>query len=120
MISNFVKIFSIVFLIFFNNEAKSNININKFDQRELSNYLSAIIALNNENNVESLKFFKSSKNLKDKHYEFFKKYISSLVLNQNVKSAIQEIKIQKNKEKTNFFEANLLLAIDSVQKKKFF
>ncbi len=119
MISNFVKIFSIVFLIFFNNEAKSNININKFDQRELSNYLSAIIALNNENNVESLKFFKSSKNLKDKHYEFFKKYISSLVLNQNVKSAIQEIKIQKNKKKTNFFEANLLLAIDSVQKKNF-
>ncbi len=120
MISNYFKIFSILIIFIFPNEAKSKNNyINEFDSRELSNYLSAIIALNNEKNEISLEFFKSSKNLKNKHDQFFKKYIFSLVLNQNVKGAIQELKLQKNKKKIDFFEAYLLLAIDSIQKKDF-
>ena len=60
-----------------------------------------------------------SKNLKNKHNEYFEKYIYSLVLNQNVKSAIQEIKIHKNTKKTNFFASYLLLAVDSMQKKNY-
>ena len=51
MISNYLKIFSIVFLLIFSNEAKSkNTYNNEFNLRELSNYLSGIIALDNENN----------------------------------------------------------------------
>ncbi len=120
MISNYLKIFSILFIFFFTDEVKSNnTNSNEFNARELSSYLSAIIALDNENNEDSLKYFKSSKNLRDKHFEYFKKYISSLVLNHNVKGAIQEIKIEKNEKKKDFFESYLLLAIDSFQKKKF-
>ena len=94
MISNYLKIFLILIVFFFSNEAKSKTTTNNdFDPRELSNYLSAIISQDNENNEEALKYFKSSKNLKNKHNEYFEKYIYSLVLNQNVKSAIQEIKI---------------------------
>ncbi len=120
MISNYLKIFSILFIFFFTNEVKSkNTNSNEFNARELSSYLSAIVALDNESNEDSLKYFKSSKNLRDKHFAYFKKYISSLVLNHNVKGAIQEIKIEKNEKKKDFFESNLLLAIDSFQKKKF-
>ncbi len=120
MISNYLKIFSIVFLLTFSNEAKSkNTNNNEFNSRELSNYLSGIIALDNENNEESLKYFRSSKNLKNKHGEYFKKYILSLVLNQDVKRAIQEIKIQNNKNKTDYFEFNLMMAIDNFQKKNY-
>ncbi len=120
MISNYLKIFSIVFLLIFSNEVKSkNTNNNEFNSRELSNYLSGIIALNNENNEESLKYLKSSKNLKNWHNEYFKKYILSLVLNYDVKRAIQEIKMQNNKNKTDYFESNLLMAIDNLQKKDF-
>ena len=120
MISNYLKIFLILIVFFFSNEAKSKTTANNdFDQRELSNYLSAIISQDNENNEESLKYFKSSKNLKNKHNEYFEKYIYSLVLNQNVKSAIQEIKIHKNTKKTNFFASYLLLAVDSMQKKNY-
>ena len=120
MISNYLKIFFILIVFFFSNEAKSKTTTNNdFDPRELSNYLSAIISQDNENNEESLKYFKSSKNLKNKHNEYFEKYIYSLVLNQNVKSAIQEIKIHKNTKKTNFFASYLLLAVDSMQKKNY-
>ncbi len=120
MIANYLKIFCILLLFFFPISAKSKVeNSIQFNERELSSYLSAVIAQNNENNKESLKFFKSSKNLKNKHDEYFKKYILSLVLNQNVKGAIQEIRIQKKSKKVNFFEADLLLLIDNLQKKKF-
>ena len=60
MISNYLKIFLILIVFFFSNEAKSKTTTNNdFDPRELSNYLSAIISQDNENNEESLKYFKS-------------------------------------------------------------
>ncbi len=36
-----------------------------------------------------------------------------------MKGAIQELKMQKDKKKIDFYEAYLLLAIDSIQKKDF-
>ena len=120
MISNIFKIFSIVLIFIFSNQAKSkSTNINEFEVRELSKYFSAIIALDNGNNEASLKYFKSSKNLKNKHDQYIKKYIFSLVLNQNVRGAIQEIKIYKKMKNVDFFESNLLMAIDSIQKKNY-
>ena len=118
MISNYLKTFCILLIFFFPVSAKSKVeNSIQFNQRELSSYLSAVIAQNNENNKDSLKFFRSSKNLKNKHDQYFKKYILSLVLNQNVKSAIQEIKVQKKRKNVDFFEADLLILIDNLQKK---
>ncbi len=120
MISNYFKIFSILLIFIFSIQVKSKANIsNEFNANELSKYFSAIIALDNDNNDDSLRYFKLSRNLKNKHSQYFKKYISSLVLNQKVKSAIQEIKIQKDIKKKDYFEANLLMAIDSLQKKKY-
>ena len=43
----------------------------------------------------------------------------SLVINRNIKTAIQEIKVQKRVKEVDFFESNLLLAIDNMQKKKY-
>ena len=120
MISNYFKIFSILLIFIFSIQVKSKANIsNEFKANELSKYFSAIIALDNDNNDDSLRYFKLSRNLKNKHSQYFKKYISSLVLNQKVKSAIQEIKIQKDIKKKDYFEANLLMAIDNLQKKKY-
>ena len=119
MISNYLKLISIVLLFIFPIQTKSKVvSMIEFEARDLSNYLSASIAQDNEKNEDSLKYFKSSKNLKNKHEEFFKRYILSLVLNHKVKTAIQEIKIRKNEKEINFFEADLLLLIDNLQKKK--
>ena len=42
-----------------------------------------------------------------------------MVLNQSIDRAFQEIKFLKNKNQSEFFEAQLLLLIDSINKKKF-
>ena len=120
MISNYFKVFFILFIFIFSNEVKSKTNENiKFRVSELSNYFSAVVAYGNQNNEQSLKYFKSSRNLLNKHEEYLRQYIFSLVLNQNVTRAIQEIKFSENKKNSIFFESYLLLFLDSIKKKDY-
>ena len=120
MIAKNFKIILIIFFIFFTFEVKSkNIYYKDFNSKDLSNYFSGVISHNNQKNEQALKYFKSSKQLLNKHEEYFKRLIFSLVLNQNVERAIQEIKFLRNKNQSKFFEAQLLLLIDSINKKNF-
>ena len=120
MIAKNLKIILTIFFIFFPLGVKSkNIYSKDFNSKELSNYFSGIISHNNQKNEQSLKYFKSSKQLLNKHDEYFRRLIFSLVLNQNVDRAIQEIKFLKNKKQSEFFEAQLILLIDSINKKNF-
>ena len=120
MIAKNFKIILIIFFIFFTFEVKSkNIYYKDFNSKDLSNYFSGVISHNNQKNEQALKYFKSSRQLLNKHEEYFKRLIFSLVLNQNVERAIQEIKFLRNKNQSKFFEAQLLLLIDSINKKKF-
>ena len=120
MIAKNLKIILTIFFIFFTFEVKSkNIDSNDFNSKDLSNYFSGVISYNNQKNEQALKYFKSSKQLLNKHEEYFKRLIFSLVLNQNVDRAIQEIKFLRNKNQSKFFEAQLLLLIDSINKKNF-
>ena len=120
MIAKNLKIILTIFFIFFPLGAKSkNIYSKDFNSKELSNYFSGIISHNNQKNEQALKYLKSSKQLLNKHDEYFKRLIFSLVLNQNVDRAIQEIKFLKNKKQSEFFEAQLILLIDSINKKNF-
>jgi len=120
MISNYFKVFFILFLFIFSSEAKSKNNQNiEFSRNELSNYFSAVISYGNQDNKRALKHFKSSRNLLNKHDEYLRQYIFSLVLNQNATRAIQEIKFSENKKNSNFFESYLLLILDSIKKKDY-
>ncbi len=120
MIAKNLKIILTIFFIFFPLGAKSkNIYSKDFNSKELSNYFSGIISQNNQKNEQALKYLKSSKQLLNKHDEYFRRLIFSLVLNQNVDRAIQEIKFLKNKKQSEFFEAQLILLIDSINKKNF-
>jgi len=120
MLSNYFKIIFIIFIFLFPNEVKTkNTNFKDFNSKQLSNYFSGIISHNNQKNEQALKYLKSSKQLLNQHEEYFRRLIFSLVLNQNVDRAFQEIKFLKNKNQSEFFEAQLLLLIDSINKKKF-
>ena len=120
MLSNYLKIIFIIFIFLFPNEVKTkNTNFKDFNSKQLSNYFSGIISHNNQKNEQALKYLKSSKQLLNQHEEYFRRLIFSLVLNQNVDRAFQEIKFLKNKNQSEFFEAQLLLLIDSINKKKF-
>ena len=120
MIKNKIKFFIFLTFILYQNFAYSKTSTdNDFNPRYLSNYLSAIISYNNENNSSSVKFFDASKNLINKHENYLKDYIFALVLNGEVEKALYQIKSTKNQQLKNFFEADLLLILDNFKKKKF-
>ena len=98
--------------------SKSKI-LNDFNSRYLSNYFSGIVAYENKDNSEALKYFKSSKFLIKQHDSYLERYIYSLVLEGNVQQATNEIKQNLTENNSKFFEAHLLLAIDSLKKKKY-
>ena len=93
---------------------------NNFNQKYLSSYFSALLSYDNQNNQKALKYFNSSKFLLNKHDNFLREYIFSLVENGELSKAIKQIKLSKNKNSSKFFEAKLLLVIDDMKKKKNF
>ena len=109
----------LLFLLYQTNLYSKATQTNEFNQKYLSSYFSALVSYDNQNNDAALKFFNSSKSLMKKHDNFLKEYVFSLVLDGQVKKAIDQIKISKNEQNSNFFEANLLLTLDSFKKKKF-
>ena len=118
MLIKFFKLFLI--LLFYQNPLYSKSkNLNDFNSHHLSNYFSGLVAYENNDNFKALKFFESSKYLIKKHNSYLKKYIYSLVLEGKVKHATNEIKKNLTKNNSNFFEAHLILALDSLKKKNF-
>ncbi len=113
----YFKIFVILFLILYQNIANSKTTDNNhFNQKYLSNYFSALISSNNNKNFEANKFFHSSRFLIKTHDNFLKEYVFSLILEGQVKRAINLIKYSNN---LNFFEANLLMTLENITKKKY-
>ena len=92
-------------------------SFNNFNSKNLSNYFSGIVAFENKENSLALDFFNSSKNLLNQHDPYLKKYIHSLVLDNKINQAINIIKTYEKKNNSNFFDAKLLLIIDSLKKK---
>jgi len=110
----------IVFALFYQNAVYSNItSFNDFKSKNLSNYFSGLVATENKNNSEALNFFNSSKILLNKHDPYLKRYVYSLVLENKIPQAINTIKINKDKKNSDFFEAYLLLILDSLKKSDF-
>ena len=98
--------------------SKSN-SLNELNSRYLANYFSGIVAYENKNNTEALKFFKSSKILINKHDSYLKRYIYSLVLEGKVQQATNELKQNFGKNNSDFFEAYLLISLDYLKKGNF-
>ena len=86
MISKFIKIFFILMIFFFAKQANSKVTNNDLNENELTNYLSAIISYDNQQNQASLSYFNSSKALVKKRDNYLRKYIFSLAINQKVKN----------------------------------
>lgn len=118
MLVKFFKLF-LILLLYQNPLYSKNTSLNDFNARYLSNYFSGIVAYENLDNTEALKFFNSSKILIKQHDAYLERYVFSLVLDGKVKKAINQVKQSSTKNNSNFFQANLLLAVDSLKKKNF-
>ena len=115
-----LKLILFIIIYLYQTQAFSKASEEKdFNPKYLSNYLSAIISQNNQNNEESVRFFNSSKILINDHENYLKKYVLALVVNTEVKKSINLVRENIGKKNSNFFEAKLLLLIDNIKKKNF-
>ena len=109
--------FVLILLLFYQTPLYSKSNsFEDFDSKNLSKYFSGIVAFENKDNSAALDFFNSTKILIDTHDPYLKRYVFSLVLENKVSQAINIIKQNKDKNNTSFFDAYLLLLIDSLKK----
>ena len=95
--------------------SKSN-SFDEFNSKNLSKYFSGIVASENKKNSEALDFFESSKILINQHDRYLERFVMSLVFEGKVAKAINVIKSNQKKKNSDFFEAYILLALDSLKK----
>ncbi|MDC3257290.1 hypothetical protein OAU30_00145 [Candidatus Pelagibacter sp.] len=91
-------------------------SFDEFNSKNLSKYFSGIVAFENKDNSKALNYFNASKILINRHEPYLKRFVMSLVLEDNVTQAINYIKANRKKNNTYFFEAYVLLALDSIKK----
>ena len=116
MVTKIYKIIFFCLFVFYQNILHSkSLESPVFNEKYLYNYFSALVALDKNQNYESLKFFNSSKYLKESHEPYIKKYIFSLIQSGKIKKAVNEIKTMKNEKFIDFFEAQLLLVLNSLK-----
>ncbi len=118
----FIKFLKLVLLIFISYQTplySKSATFNDFNSRDLSNYFSGIVAFENQDNSEALKFFNLTKVLINKHDNYLKRYINSLVLDTKVPQAINVLNNNINKSNSEFYDAYLILIVDSLKKNNF-
>ncbi len=119
MFLKFVKLLIIIFLSYQTPLYSKSATFNDFNSKDLSNYFSGIIAFENRDNSEALKFFNLTKVLINKHDSYLKRYVNSLVLDNKVPQAINLLNNNLNKSNSDFYDAYLILFIDSLKKNNF-
>ena len=77
MIFNLLKsFFTIIIFLLYQPPTYSKVTDNKeFNQRYLSNYFSALVSYDNQNNKKALKFFNLSKPVLRKHNNYLEEYV---------------------------------------------
>ena len=91
MYNNLIKILVILSVFYQTPVYSKSASFNDINSRDLTNYFSGIIAYENKNNTDALKFFNASKILINKHDSYLKRYVYSLVLENKVAQAINII-----------------------------
>ena len=116
MLNKLSKLIVILLVVYQTPVYSKSASFNEFNSRDLSNYFSGIIAFENKNNSDALKFFNSSRILLKKHDAYLSRYVYSLAHESNVAQAINVVKNSSNKNNIDFFDAYLLLIIDGLKK----
>jgi len=118
MLIKFFK-FALILLFYQSPLYSKSKTLNDFNLHHLSNYFSGIVAYENNDNSQALKFFKSSKSLIKQHDSYLENYVHTLVLEGKIQQATREIKQNLTEGNSNFFEAHLVLALDSLKRKNY-
>ena len=114
-----IKFILIISLLYQTPLYSKSTSFDDLSSKNLSKYFSGIVAYENKENSIALDFFNSSKILLNKHDPYLKRYIYSLVLENKISLAVNIVKNNYDKSNTNFFDAHLLLILDSLKKNDF-
>ena len=112
----YLKIILILLLFYQSPLYSKSTTFEDLDTKNITKYFSGIVAFENKNNLEALNFFNSSKTLLNEHDAYLKRYVYSLVLEQKVYKAIKIVKQNNGNENSKFFDAHLLLIVESLKK----
>jgi tetratricopeptide (TPR) repeat protein len=94
-------------------------NIDEFyDAKDLTNYFSGILAVNDNQYQKSYDYLKSLNNMEDSHYNYSQYFYYSLIALQKLKSATNYSKKLEEKKIDNF-ESNLISAVYHLERKDF-
>ena len=118
----FLKFLKLVLMIFISYQTplySKSATFNDFNSKDLSNYFSGIVAFENGDNSEALKYFNFSKKLINNHDGYLKRYVNSLVLDNKVPQAINVLNNNANKSNSDFYDAYIILIVDSLKKNNF-
>ena len=118
MLIKFLK-FVLIILLYQSPLYSKSKTLNDFNSRYLSDYFSGIVAYENGDNSQALEFFKYSKLLIKEHNTYLERYVYSLVLEGKVHQAANEIKQNSTENNSKFFDAYLILALESLKKKNY-
>ncbi len=117
-----IKLFKLTLIIILSYQtplySKSD-SFKKFNSRYLSSYLSGIVAYENRDNSNALKYFNSSKVLINKHDTYLKRYVNSLILENKIPQAINVLHNNSNNSNSDFYDAYIILIVDSLKKNNF-
>ena len=116
MLNKKITIILISLLLYQSPLFSKSTSLSSFNSKNLSKYFSGIVAFENKKNSQALDFFNSSKILLNRHEPFLEKLVMSLVLEDKVTQAINLIKNNFEHNNSKFFEAYILLALDSLKK----
>jgi tetratricopeptide (TPR) repeat protein len=119
MFNKLIKLLVILGAFYQTTAYSKSASFDEFNSRDLTNYFSGIIAFENRDNSDALKFFNASKILLYKHDLYLKRYVYSLVLENKVVQAINVIENNSNESNSEFFDAYILLIVDSLKKNDF-
>ncbi len=118
----FLKFLKLVLLILISYQTplySKSASFNEYNSRDLSNYFSGVVAFENQDNSQALKFFNLTRVLINKHDSYLKRYVNSLILENKVPQAINVLNNNANKSNSDFYDAYIILVIDSLKKNNF-
>ena len=119
MFNKIFKIILILQLFYQTSSFSKSTSFDNFNSKDLSNYFSGIVAFENGDNSEALKYFNFSKKLISNHDGYLKRYVNSLVLDNKVPQAINILNNNINKSNSDFYDAYIILIVDSLKKNNF-
>ena len=109
MFNKFFIFIFILFIFYQNHSHSKSTSFYNFSSKDFSNYFSGIVAFENRSNLEALKFFNLSKVLLNNHDPYLKRYITTLILENDISKAVNVVRNNFDETNTDFLRRTYYL-----------